>query len=129
MSCWIKLYLEMVNLLVNVIKFQRTGNWNGFLQAIRIFLPFCFAMNRQNYARNLSYYFISMLSLQDSHPNIYQYLKNGRFTGSISGLPVSKIICDQIIETITNRSSKCTCGLSGKMENVGASEKLMRINI
>ena len=52
-SCWIELYLEMVNLLLNVIKFQRTGNWNGFLQAIRSFFPFCFAMNRHNYARNL----------------------------------------------------------------------------
>ena len=26
MSCWIELYLEMVNLLLNVIKFQRNGN-------------------------------------------------------------------------------------------------------
>ena len=40
MSCWIELYLEMINLLLNVIKFHRTGNWNGFLQAIRNFLPF-----------------------------------------------------------------------------------------
>ena len=76
MSCWIELYLEMVNLLLKVIKFQRTGNWNGFLQAIRNFLRFYFAMNWHNYARNWSYYFISMLNLQDSHPNIYQYLKN-----------------------------------------------------
>ena len=85
-------------------------------------------MNRHNYARNLSYYFISMLNLQDSHPNIYQYLKNGGFTASISGLPFSKIPCDQIIETTINRSSKSTGGLSGKTENVGASEKWMRIN-
>ena len=53
MACWIELYLEMVNLLLNVFRFQRAGNWNGFLQAIRNFLSFCFAMNRQNYARNL----------------------------------------------------------------------------
>ena len=104
----------MVYLLVNIIKFQRTGNWNGFLQAILNFLPFCFAMDRHNYARNLSYYVISMLNLQDSHPNIYQYLKNGAFTASFSGLPFSKIPCDQIIETTINRSSKSTSGLSGK---------------
>ena len=115
-SCWIELYLEMVNLLLNVIKFQRTGNWNGFLQDIRNFLPFCFAMNRHIYARNLSYYFISRLNLQDSHRNIYHYLKNGGFTDPISGLPFSKIPCDQIIETTINRSSKSTCGLSGKTE-------------
>ena len=84
-------------------------------------------MNWHNYARNWSYYFISMLNLHDSHPNIYQYLKNGGFTASISGLPFSKIPCDQIIETTINRSSKSTGGLSGKTEYVGASEKWMRI--
>ena len=128
MSCWIELYLEMVNPLLNVIKFQRTGNWNGFLQAIRNFLPCYFAMNRHSYARSLSYYFISMLNFQGSHPNIYQYLRNGGFTASISDLPFSKIPCDQIIKTTTNRSSKSTGGLSGKTGNVGASEKWMRIN-
>ena len=85
-------------------------------------------MNRHNYARNLSYYFISMLNLQDCQPNIYQYLKNGGFTASVSGFPFSKIPCDQIIETTINCSSKSTGGLSGKMEIVGASEKWMRIN-
>ena len=69
-----------------------------------------------------------MLNLQDSHSNIYQYLKNGGFAASISGVPFSKITCDQIIETTINRSSKSTGGLSEKMENVGASEKWMRIN-
>ena len=128
MSCWIELYLEMVNLLLNVIKFQQTGIWNGFPQVNPHFLPFCFAMNRHNYIRNLSYYFISKLKLQDSHPNFYQYLKNGGFAASISGLPFSKIPCDQIIEAKVNHSCKSTGGLSGKMENVGASGKWMQIN-
>ena len=69
-----------------------------------------------------------MLNLQDSHPNIYQYFKNGGFTAAISGLPFLKIPCDQIIETTINRSSKSNGGLSGKTEIVGASEKWMRIN-
>ena len=40
----------------------------------------------------------------------------------------SKIPCDQIIEATINRSSESTGGLSGKTENVGASEKWLRIN-
>ena len=80
-------------------------------------------MNWYNYARNLSYCFISMLNLQDSHPNIYQYLRNGGFTASISGLPFSKISCDQIFESTINCSSKSNGGLSGKTENFGTSEK------
>ena len=99
-----------------------------FSKPFEIFLSLCFAMNRHNYARNFPYYFISMLNLQDSHPNIYQYLNNGGFTASISDLPFSKIPCDQLIETTINRSSKSNGGLSGKTENVRASEKWMRIN-
>ena len=68
-----------------------------------------------------------MLNLQDSHHNIYQYLKNRWFTASISGLRFSKLTCDQIIEITLNRSSKSTGVLSGKTENDGASEKWMRI--
>ena len=39
-----------------------------------------------------------------------------------------KCVNFEIIETIINRSSKPTGGLSGKTENVGASEKCMQIN-
>ena len=99
-----------------------------FSKPFELFCHFSFVINRHNYARNLSYYFISMLNLQDSHPSIYQYLKYDWFTASISGLPFSKIPCDQIIEITINRSSKSTGGLSGKTEKVGASEKWIRIN-
>ena len=71
---------------------------------------------------------LSACSTSKNHHSIYQYLKNGGFTASISGLPFSKIPCDQIIETTINGSSKSTSGLSGKMENIGASEKWMQFN-
>ena len=67
----------MVNLLLNVIKFQRTGNWDGFLQVLKKFISFCFVLNRRNYARNLS--------------SIYEYLTDIAFTASLSGLPFSII--------------------------------------
>ena len=128
MACWMDLYLDMVNLLLNMICFQRTGNWRGFLQTIGEFIPFCFSLNRHNYARNLPYYYMQMLNLHESHPVLSRYLQEEGFTSSISGLPHSKIPCDQIIEMTINRSSKDTGGLSGKTENVGASERWMRIN-
>ena len=63
MSKWI----EMANLLLNIIHFQQTGNWTGYLHAIREFLPtireflpWCFVLNRQNYARDLSYHLVDM---------------------------------------------------------------------
>lgn len=61
-----------------------------------------------------------MFSLQNIHPNIYQYPQNGVFTASIYGLPFSKLPCDQITETTINRSPRSTAGLSEKTGNFGA---------
>ena len=76
----------------------------------------------------MSHYYINILNLQEHHPSIFEYLTNGGFTASVSGLPFSKIPCDQIMETTINRSSKGTSGLSRKTENIGACEKCMRLN-
>ena len=104
------------------------GNWNGYLQALGEFLPYCFSLNRHNYARNLSYYRMQMLNLHNSNPDLLHHVQEQGFTVSLSGLPYSRIPCDQVIEMTINRSSKDTGGLSGKTENVGASERWMRIN-
>ena len=51
-----------------IVHFQRIGNWDGYPQAIRKFLPWCFALNRHNYARNLSYHYIDMCNLDIEFP-------------------------------------------------------------
>ena len=33
-------YLDMVNLLLNIMRFQRTNNWEGYIEAIIKFLPY-----------------------------------------------------------------------------------------
>ena len=77
MSTWMDSLIDMVDLLLNVIHFQRTGNWEGYLQALDEFLPWCFALNRHNYARNMSYYYVDMRDLQRRDPTAYRYLVNG----------------------------------------------------
>ena len=128
MSFWMDMYLEVVNLMLNMVHFQRIRNWNGYLQALGEFLPYCFSLNRHNYARNLSYYRIQMLNLHNSNPNLLHHMQEQGFTVSLSDLPYLRIPCDQVIEMTINQSSKDTGGLSGKTENVGASERWMRIN-
>ena len=51
LSCYLELYLDMVTLLLNKTYTQRMQNWKGFLQCIREFLPHCFSLNRQDYAK------------------------------------------------------------------------------
>ena len=51
MAMWMDSFLEMVDLLMNIIYCLRTGNWNGYLEAIYMFLPYCFSLNKQNYSK------------------------------------------------------------------------------
>ena len=63
MSNWIQSLINMIDILLNMIHFQRIGNWEGYLQAIRKFLPWCFVLNRHNYAVNLRYHYVDMCNL------------------------------------------------------------------
>ena len=69
-----------------------------------------------------------MCNLNIEFPEAYEYLKEGGFTVLLSGSVHNQIPMDQIIETIINRFSKETGGLSGITENKGASERWVRIN-
>ena len=66
MSMWFDSFLQMVDLLMNMIHFTRTGNWDGYMETLFEFLPYCFALNRHNYARNLSFFHIDMTDLEKS---------------------------------------------------------------
>ena len=126
MPAWIESFIEMVNLLLNIIHFQRIGNWEGYLQCLHEFLPWCFALNRQNYARDLSYCLMDMKNLEFKNPEAYEYLKGGGFSASLSGEKHTQIPMDQIIETTINRSCKEVGGLIGQTENKGATQRWNR---
>ena len=79
---WMDLLLSMIDLLLNLIFFQRTGNWKGYLEAKHTFLPWCFALNRHNYTRNLSYFYVDMLNIEKNAPQAHQNLATDGFTGS-----------------------------------------------
>ena len=76
MVCWIDSFLEMV-ILINELQTGRAIWFN--------FLPYCFSLNRNKFARNLSYFYVDMIDLQQRNPEAYGYLESGGFTGSTSG--------------------------------------------
>ena len=69
-----------------------------------------------------------MKTLKEDHPQLYDEILQHGFTVSLTGQPFTKIPCDEVIEMTVNRACKSTGGLSGKTENAGASERLMKIN-
>ena len=92
------------------------------------FLPYCFCLNRHNYARNLSYYYVHMRPLKEENAAAYKYLEEGGFSGSLTGRPRSRIPFDQVIEMNINKSCKDVGGLSGNTENPGAIKRWARIH-
>lgn len=40
MSNWIKRYLGIASLLINIIRFQCSGNWDDFLKTLKKLIPF-----------------------------------------------------------------------------------------
>ena len=44
-------YIEMVDILLQFIKAERSGNWASYLSALAKMTPHFFAMDRPNYAR------------------------------------------------------------------------------
>ena len=123
-----EIYLEMVNLMLNFIHSTRSGNWEGFLEACHEFLPYWFRLNRNKYAKDLSFYYVHMCALRTDNPEAYKYLKDGGFSGSLTGLPHSRIPFDQIIEMTIDRSCKDIGGLTQNTNNPGATERWTRTN-
>ena len=120
-------YIEMVDMLLNYIHFLWTGNWKGYLEVLFDFFPYCFRLNRQNYARNLSYYYVHIQALEEENIAAYKYLEQGGFSSSLTGKPHSRVPYDQVIEMTISRSCKDVGGPSGNTQNLGATERWTKI--
>ena len=80
-------------MLLNFIHFVRTRNWEKYLEVIFEFVPFCFRLNRHNYARILSYYYAQIIALPFTNAQAHEYLTNGGLNGSLTGTSHTKIPC------------------------------------
>ena len=63
-------YIEICELVLNSIFATRTRNWKLYLSCIEEIIPWCFAYDRQNYARYLIPFLNEMLSLPSSMPEV-----------------------------------------------------------
>ena len=114
-------YIEIVQLLLLFIRGTRESDWNLHLSAIRYMLPWFFSYDRYNYARYLPAYWLEMISLPITHPDVQKSITSrGHWTVQQSGAGFSSIACDQAIEQTLNRDSKTPGGLTGITLNHGA---------
>ena len=78
MKFWLS-YLELCELVFNLIYATRTGNWTLYVSCNEEVIPWCFAYDRQNYARYLIPFLNDMVRLPSSMPEVYNAFLNGEF--------------------------------------------------
>ncbi|XP_056090913.1 uncharacterized protein LOC130070521 [Rhinichthys klamathensis goyatoka] len=107
-------YIAMVEDLLLFIRGTREANWSLHLSSVRSIMPWFFCYDRINYARYLSTYWMEMVSLGYTHPNINHQLQSGDFVAQRQQTyGFAYTACDQVIEQTANRDSKTKGGLTG----------------
>ena len=77
-------FLEMCELLLNIIYATRSGNWSLYLASLRQALPWFFAYDRTNYLRYLTAYFRDLVNVEKDFPPIYSEFIIGNFSVQLS---------------------------------------------
>ena len=81
------------------------------LISISNLVPWCFAYNRSNYAKHLQWYFLQMINLPTTHPNLHKYLADGNFFTQIKkDNPFGCILMELITEETINKDSQTPSG-------------------
>ena len=117
-------YLDIVEILLNLLRASREGHSELHLSAIRKMIPWCFAHNNLNYAHYLSAYVSEMSHLEEEHPEAFKYLRSGGFSVQIGeGNPFGKVPVDQACEETVNRDTQTAGGTKGFSLKAGAVSK------
>ena len=93
-------YIRMVQLLLQFIRAERTGNWYLHLSTTADMVPHFFSMDRPNYSRWLPVYIhvADMQQLDNIHPRVYEDFMKGNHSISRSGQPFTQVSTDMALE-------------------------------
>eukprot|EP00058_Branchiostoma_floridae_P000977 XP_002586465.1 hypothetical protein BRAFLDRAFT_106667 [Branchiostoma floridae] len=117
-------YIDLVEILLGLLRATREGDWLLHQVSIRQLIPWCFAYDRVNYARYLSYYYAQMSQLQSQHPDVYAEFMRGHFSVQIGHAnPFGRIPVDQTIEETVNKDTQTAGGTKGFSLNHSAISK------
>lgn len=115
-------YCEMVEILLNSIKADRSNDYDLHLCTTRQMLPYFFAMNHSNYIRGVTLYLLDMLQLP---VEVIDDLKRGMLSVKRKKGTFNAVSPDLALEQSQNRSSAVTGGLIGITKNEDAMQRWM----
>lgn len=73
----------LINLMQNLIRADRTGDWDLHLETVEKLLPIFHVMDRTNYSRWCSVYFQDMMALNKKHRKYKSNSKKGALLSSV----------------------------------------------
>ena len=117
-------YVELCELVLNLICATRSGNWHLYLSCIEETIPWAFAYDRQNYARYLVPYLNDLLGLPTTMPAVYDAFMDGQFSVQMGKLnPFGGNEADKTTENTINRDCKTGGGYIGFSTNFAATQR------
>ena len=126
-SFWMS-YLDVVEILLNLLRASREGNWELHLSTIRKMIPWCLAHDNLNYARYLSAYVSEMSYLEEEHPEAFKHLQSGGFSVQIGeSNPFGKVPVHQACEETVNKDTQTAGGTKGFSLKAGAVSKYYHV--
>ncbi len=107
-------YIQMVETLLGLLRADREGDWQLHLHCIREIIPWCFAMDKTNYARYLPVYYAHIENLHKTNPDLYEHFERGGFTVQRSDTnQFGRIAVDQTTEETVNKDTQTAGGTRG----------------
>ena len=110
-ALWIQ-FMDMVSLLRNFLRAERTGNWILHLKTLREMLPYLAAAGHCLYAKSVYLYLQKMTDLKMKHPDVYNQFQHGYHVIRRSDRYWAGMSSDLVIEQTLMKSVKSTGGLT-----------------
>ena len=96
---WFK-SMEVDLLILQFVKSCRTADFTLYIETLHSLMPWVFALDHTNYARNLPVHLRDMVTLEERHPALFVEFKRGHFMGQKSKRAFSNIPRDQMHEQL-----------------------------
>ena len=114
--------MELVSLLLQFLRAERTANWKIHLSAFADMLPWFAIYDDANYTRWGAVYFAHMKRLEQTHPDVFKEFMDGNFVVKQTDHNFNQVSTDQALEHI-NRVCKVAGGLIGITQSDSARDR------
>ena len=106
------MYIEMIEILLQFLEGERTGNWKLHLKATRKMMSYKAAAGRYLYLKSDYLYLQRMSLLEHTHPDVYQKFMQGYHVVRRTDRFWAGLSTDLVIEQVLMRSIKARGGMT-----------------